>query len=75
MSLFQRWGWGKGLTEAENAVWQQQWELHVMAHLYAARAVLPGMLKRVVVTHEHRLSRWIARSAVPGPVTDPRPQR
>ena len=38
---------GSGLlTEAENAVWQQQWELHVMAHLYAARAVLPGMLKR-----------------------------
>ena len=38
---------GNGLlTEAENAVWQQQWELHVMAHLYAARAVLPGMIER-----------------------------
>ena len=34
------------LTDAANDVWQQQWELHVMSHLYAARAVLPGMLER-----------------------------
>jgi NAD(P)-dependent dehydrogenase (short-subunit alcohol dehydrogenase family) len=34
------------LTDAANAVWQKQWELHVMAHLYAARAVLPAMLER-----------------------------
>lgn len=34
------------LTDAENAVWQQQWELHVMSHLYAARAVLPSMIER-----------------------------
>jgi NAD(P)-dependent dehydrogenase (short-subunit alcohol dehydrogenase family) len=34
------------LTDATNEVWQQQWELHVMSHLYAARAVLPGMLAR-----------------------------
>ncbi|TNF84934.1 MAG: SDR family oxidoreductase [Gammaproteobacteria bacterium] len=34
------------LTDAENEVWQKQWELHVMAHVYAARAVLPGMLER-----------------------------
>ena len=32
------------LTDADNAVWQSQWELHVMSHVYAARAVLPGML-------------------------------
>lgn len=38
---------GKGLlTDASNAVWQAQWDLHVMAHLYAARAVLPSMLAR-----------------------------
>ncbi|MBK8768192.1 MAG: SDR family NAD(P)-dependent oxidoreductase [Burkholderiaceae bacterium] len=38
---------GKGvLTDASNTVWQAQWELHVMAHLYAARAVLPSMLAR-----------------------------
>lgn len=38
---------GEGvLTDADNAVWQKQWELHVMAHLYAARAVLPSMLER-----------------------------
>jgi len=38
---------GEGvLTDAKNAVWQMQWDLHVMAHLYAARAVLPSMLAR-----------------------------
>lgn len=34
------------LTDAANEVWQRQWDLHVMAHLYAARAVLPSMLER-----------------------------
>jgi NAD(P)-dependent dehydrogenase (short-subunit alcohol dehydrogenase family) len=34
------------LTDAPNELWQQQWELHVMAHLYAARAVLPSMIAR-----------------------------
>ena len=38
---------GNGLlTDAANEVWQQQWELHVMSHLYAARAVLPGIIER-----------------------------
>lgn len=32
--------------EAPDAVWQACWDLNVMAHVYAARAVLPGMLKR-----------------------------
>ena len=34
------------LTDAANEVWQKQWDLHVMAHLYAARAVLPSMIAR-----------------------------
>ena len=34
------------LADAPNEVWQQQWELHVMSHLYAARAVLPSMIER-----------------------------
>jgi len=34
------------LTDATNEVWQQQWELNVMSHLYAARAVLPHMIER-----------------------------
>jgi NAD(P)-dependent dehydrogenase (short-subunit alcohol dehydrogenase family) len=29
-----------------NDIWQMTWELHVMAHVYAARAVLPEMLER-----------------------------
>ncbi len=38
---------GEGtLTDAANEVWQMQWELHVMSHLYAARAVLPAMIER-----------------------------
>ncbi|MDG2072181.1 MAG: SDR family NAD(P)-dependent oxidoreductase [Pseudomonadales bacterium] len=41
---------GKGhagvLTDIENADWQNQWDIHVMAHIYAARAVLPGMIER-----------------------------
>jgi NAD(P)-dependent dehydrogenase (short-subunit alcohol dehydrogenase family) len=40
-------GSGSGvLTDVANEVWQQQWELHVMAHIYAARALLPGMIER-----------------------------
>ena len=38
---------GQGvLIDAPNSVWQKQWELHVMAHVYAARAVLPAMIER-----------------------------
>ena len=35
-----------GGVEASNDAWQQQWELHVMSHVYAARAVLPAMIAR-----------------------------
>lgn len=31
---------------ADDAAWQKSWDVHVMAHVYAARAVLPGMLER-----------------------------
>lgn len=30
----------------DDATWDLQWRLHVLAHLYAARAVLPSMLAR-----------------------------
>lgn len=33
-------------ASAPNEVWQRSWELHVMAHVYAARALLPGMIER-----------------------------
>ena len=33
-------------TSAPNSTWQRMWEIHVMAHVYAARACLPGMLER-----------------------------
>lgn len=35
-----------GGVEATNQAWQAQWELHVMSHVYAARAVLPSMIAR-----------------------------
>jgi NAD(P)-dependent dehydrogenase (short-subunit alcohol dehydrogenase family) len=39
-------GGSGGLLEADDAMWQRQWELHVMAHVYAARAVVPRMIER-----------------------------
>jgi len=33
-------------ASASNEVWQMSWDVHVMSHVYAARAVLPGMLNR-----------------------------
>lgn len=33
-------------TAAPNDLWQRMWEVHVMAHVYAARAALPGMQAR-----------------------------
>jgi NAD(P)-dependent dehydrogenase (short-subunit alcohol dehydrogenase family) len=32
--------------DASNAQWQRHWDVNVMAHVYAARAVLPQMLAR-----------------------------
>jgi NAD(P)-dependent dehydrogenase (short-subunit alcohol dehydrogenase family) len=37
---------GGGDVDAPDAVWQQLWDVNVMAHVYAARAVLPSMLAR-----------------------------
>ena len=37
-----------GGVEATNAAWQQIWDVNLMAHVYAARAVLPAMLARGV---------------------------
>ncbi|RLQ23638.1 SDR family NAD(P)-dependent oxidoreductase [Seongchinamella sediminis] len=33
-------------TSAPNETWQAMWEIHVMSHVYAARACLPAMLER-----------------------------
>lgn len=35
-----------GGAEAPDRDWQRSWEVHVMAHVYAARSVLPAMLER-----------------------------
>jgi NAD(P)-dependent dehydrogenase (short-subunit alcohol dehydrogenase family) len=35
-----------GGVEAANNDWQRIWEINVLAHVYAARAVIPGMIKR-----------------------------
>ena len=37
-----RYGW----EEADNEIWQLNWDLHVMAHVYAARAVVDKMVAR-----------------------------
>jgi NAD(P)-dependent dehydrogenase (short-subunit alcohol dehydrogenase family) len=36
----------KGGLDASDEIWQRSWQINVMAHFYAARAVLPGMLAR-----------------------------
>jgi NAD(P)-dependent dehydrogenase (short-subunit alcohol dehydrogenase family) len=36
----------KGGVEAADEEWSRSWEVNVMAHVYAARAVLPHMLAR-----------------------------
>ncbi|MEH6592146.1 MAG: SDR family oxidoreductase [Halioglobus sp.] len=33
-------------TSASNDTWNAMWDIHVMAHVYAARACLPGMIAR-----------------------------
>jgi NAD(P)-dependent dehydrogenase (short-subunit alcohol dehydrogenase family) len=35
-----------GGAEVPNKAWRQIWDVNVMAHIYSARAVLPGMLAR-----------------------------
>jgi NAD(P)-dependent dehydrogenase (short-subunit alcohol dehydrogenase family) len=35
-----------GGPEAADQAWRQSWDVHVMAHVYAARALLPGMRAR-----------------------------
>ena len=43
-------GFGVGepshVASASNDVWQKNWELHVMSHVWASRALLPKMLDR-----------------------------
>ena len=36
----------QGGPDASDADWQKSWDVNVMAHIYAARAVLPQMLER-----------------------------
>lgn len=36
----------EGGVDASNAKWDRSWDINVMAHVHAARAVLPGMLER-----------------------------
>jgi NAD(P)-dependent dehydrogenase (short-subunit alcohol dehydrogenase family) len=37
---------GGGGLEATDSVWQQTWDVNVMAHVHAARAVVPHMVER-----------------------------
>jgi NAD(P)-dependent dehydrogenase (short-subunit alcohol dehydrogenase family) len=46
---FSNAGWSGPREPADlqtNEIWQMTWDLHVMSHVYAARAVLPEMLER-----------------------------
>lgn len=37
---------GREILNTDLSVWQDHWQVNVMAHVYAVRAVLPGMLER-----------------------------
>jgi NAD(P)-dependent dehydrogenase (short-subunit alcohol dehydrogenase family) len=37
---------GGGPLDTSIEIWNQQWQINVMAHVFAVRAVLPGMLER-----------------------------
>ncbi len=37
---------GSVVATSNNEAWQLNWEVNVMAHVYAARAVVPGMIER-----------------------------
>jgi len=43
-------GFGAGepshAASASNELWEKSWQVHVMAHVYASRALLPKMLER-----------------------------
>lgn len=36
----------EGGVEVPDAIWQRAWDINLMAHVHAARAVLPGMIAR-----------------------------
>ena len=48
--FFSNAGFGVGEPEhaasASNDVWQKSWDVHVMAHVWASRALLPSMIQR-----------------------------
>lgn len=48
--FFSNAGFGVGepthAASASNDVWQKNWDVHVMAHVYASRALLPKMIER-----------------------------
>lgn len=39
-------GEGDHVASASDAVWQKNWDVHVMAHVWASRALLPKMMAR-----------------------------
>ncbi len=64
-----------GGEDTGNTQWQRCWDVNVMAHIYAARAVLPGMLARGegyllqtvsaagLLTHIHSATYAVTKSA------------
>ena len=65
-----------GGAEAPDAEWQRIWEINLMAHVYAARAVLPAMLERgdgylLQTASAAGLLTRSARRPMPSPSTPP----
>ena len=47
---------GREILNTDLQVWEDQWRVNVMAHVYAVRAVLPGMIERGQGTLIHTAS-------------------
>lgn len=47
---------GREILNTDLSVWDDQWRVNVMAHVYAVRAVLPGMIERGNGTLVHTAS-------------------
>ena len=51
----------KGQESASDADWDVSWRVHVMSHVFAARALVPGMLRaRIRLSPEHGVRGWPA---------------
>ena len=59
-------------TGADNALWRRMWEIHLMSHVYAARACLPAMIAEARATSSIQRRRQVcSHRSAPAPIRSP----